>query len=157
MPPALPLLPAAPTLVGRPFDSSGSRTLNKVFIEIITMPTWSMHMLFMKPYMTNAIFRNKNLMMFSDHIWNCCVCVYDYIYINTSRVCIWFFGLELVNQINQLVKPWYLSTLSFYLSNNTSYKLKEVILRVCRAAREAQSEIAISRAHTSTPRVREKP
>jgi hypothetical protein len=45
-----------------------SRTLNKVFIEIITMPTRSMHMLFMKPYMTNAIFRNKNLMMFSDHI-----------------------------------------------------------------------------------------
>ena len=34
------------------------------------------------------------------------------------------------------MKPWYLSTLSFYLSNNTSYyKLNEVILRVCRAAR----------------------
>ena len=47
---------------------SANEVYSQSFIEIITIPTSSRHMFFIKPYMTNAIFTNKNLMMFSDHI-----------------------------------------------------------------------------------------
>ena len=57
------------------------------------------HILFMKPYMTNAIFRNKNLMMFSDHIF--CVCVSIYIYIYQHKPCVYMIFWTRISKLNK--------------------------------------------------------
>ena len=44
------------------------RYTRKVLLKSSPYPHQAGICFFIKPYMTNAIFKNKNLMMFSDHI-----------------------------------------------------------------------------------------